>query len=70
MNKLKKLLIMSLAIAAGVGPFVGVGPLPQAQAQDNIVPLCFRGRNIGVPAYLRDRYVANGAYDGTCLVSP
>lgn len=66
MHKSKRLLILALAVIAGTASlFQAI-----AVSGDTIVPLCFKNRNIGVPFYLRPRYIAAGATDGPCPTSP
>ena len=65
MHQSKRLLILALAVVAGAGSFV-----PSIFAgSDNLVPLCYKGRNIQVPFYLMTRYTNNGATPGTCPTS-
>ncbi len=66
MYKSRRLLILALAVAAGAGPLLTAY---DAFAQDNLVPMCFRGRTIQVPFYLRPRYLAAGAMDNPCPAS-
>ena len=56
--KHSKLFLFSLAIAVGFG---GIAATALAQSGDSVVSLCYRGRNIKVPAYLLGRYTAKGA---------
>ena len=66
MYKSKRLLILSLAVITGAGSLLTA----IAQSGDDPVTMCFRGRTITVPFYLRPRYMANGAIDGVCPTSP
>ena len=45
-------------------------PFTYGQADDDLVPLCYRGKTIQVPFYLKPRYITNGAMNGPCPVSP
>ena len=66
MIKSRKFILLALALAAGAAPL-----LTTALAQgDTFVPMCYKGRNIQIPSYLRLRYMGAGATDGTCPVSP
>lgn len=66
MNKTLRLLLLSLAAAAGIGAFQGT---TYATGSTELISICFRGNNIQVPFYLRFRYFNAGGYAGTCLVS-
>ena len=66
MIKSTRLLILLLAVAAGLGAF---NMTSQAVGSTDLITICFRAKTIQVPYYLRNRYYAFGAYDGPCLVS-
>ncbi len=44
----------------------------QAAAGEGTAPvtICFRGRTIQVPQYLESRYLAAGAIQGPCMMTP
>lgn len=65
MFNFKRVLILALAMATGMAAFT----IPALAQGDDIVFLCFRGRTIGVPFYLMNRYIVNGATPGPCSPS-
>ena len=64
MIKSRKFILLALALAAGAAPL-----LTTALAQDTFVTMCYKGRTIQIPFYLRLRYMGAGAVDGVCSVS-
>ena len=66
MNKSIRLLLLSLAAAAGIGAFQSTS---YAVGSTQLITICFRGNTIQVPFYLRFRYFTSGGYAGPCLVS-
>lgn len=66
MNKSIRLLLLSLAAAAGIGAFQSTS---YAVGSTQLITICFRGNTIQVPFYLRFRYFTAGGYSGACLVS-
>ena len=49
----------------------GAFTIPSSKgANDDLVPLCYRGVTIQVPIYLKPRYITKGATNGPCPVSP
>ena len=42
----------------------------EGQGDDDLIFLCYRGKTIQVPFYLKPRYTAKGAANGPCFVSP
>jgi hypothetical protein len=70
MHKAKRFLLVALAVLSGAAAFTAYDLNAAVNISgDDLVTLCFRGRTIGVPFYLRNRYVANGALDGPCPTS-
>ena len=58
---------MSLGAIVVGGSFI----VPSSKgANDDLVPLCYRGKTIQVPIYLKPRYITKGAMNGPCPVSP
>ena len=68
MHKSRKFLIMSLGAIVVCGSFIV--PSSNGQGQDDLVPLCYRGKTIQVPFYLKPRYLTKGALNGPCPTSP
>lgn len=66
MKKCIRLILLALAVVAGVGAFQSTS---QAVGSTDLVTICFRGNSIQVPFYLRSRYIAAGAYNGPCVSS-
>jgi ABC-type sugar transport system substrate-binding protein len=66
MNKSIRLVLLTLAAAAGIGAFQGT---TYATGSTELVTICFRNNTIQVPFYLRFRYFSAGAYNGPCVVS-
>ena len=64
MYQSKRLLILALATIT-----VGGSLLTSFAQGDTLTTMCFRGRTIQVPLYLRPRYIANGAMDNACPTS-
>lgn len=62
----KRLLALSLAVILG-GGFYGV---QSYSVSTTLVTMCYRGRTIQVPFYLRATYITNGATDGACPTTP
>ena len=66
MIKSTRLLMLLLALAAGLGVFnmstLATGPT-------ELITLCFRGKTIQAPFYLRFKYYGLGAVDGPCPIS-
>ena len=60
--KTPKVITLVLAVAAGIAGVVSSA----SAAQDDLTPVCFRGRTIQVPTYLVNRYIAAGGVPGTC----
>ena len=66
MIKSIRLLMLLLAVAAGLGAF---NVTTYAVSSTALVTICFRNKTIQIPYYLRFRYYSFGAYDGPCFVS-
>jgi hypothetical protein len=61
--------IAKLVLSAALG-FMAFNFVAPALAQTNLVPMCYRNRNIQVPSYLVPTYVLQGGTQGTCSSSP
>ena len=71
MRKLNKFTTLTLAIIAGASSFFVANSLRAAADPSDLVTLCFRGKTILVPIYLKDRYLAvAGTLNGPCAPSP
>lgn len=66
MIKSTRLLMLLLALAAGLGVF---NISTQAVGPTELITLCFRGKTIQAPFYLRFKYYGLGAVDGPCPIS-
>lgn len=61
-----RLLLLSVAAAAGIGAFQSTS---HAVGSTQLITICFRGNTVQVPFYLRFRYFTAGGYAGPCLTS-
>ena len=68
MIKSTRLLLLLLALAAGLGVF-SLNSTSYAIGSTELITLCFRNKTIQIPYYLRFRYYSAGAMDGACVVS-
>jgi hypothetical protein len=66
MKKAIRLLLLSVAAAAGIGAFQSTS---HAVGSTQLITICFRGNTVQVPFYLRFRYFTAGGYAGPCLTS-
>jgi hypothetical protein len=61
-----RLILLSVAVAAGIGTFQST---TYAVGSTELITICFRGNTVQVPFYLRFRYFSAGGYAGPCLTS-
>ena len=71
MRKVKNPVTLMLAMIVGASTFLLANSLLAAVDPLDLVSICFRGRTIQVPTYLKDRYLAvPGSLNGPCPSSP
>jgi hypothetical protein len=66
MNTTIRLVLLSVAAAAGIGAFQST---TYAVGSTELITICFRGNTVQIPFYLRFRYFTAGGYAGPCLTS-
>ena len=66
MIKSTRLLLLLVALVTGLGAF---NMTSHAVSGTELITLCFRGKTIQAPYYLRFKYYGLGAFDGPCPIS-